>query len=747
MPKVSVNRRLAAIMFTDIVGYTRLMGDDEDLAFNTLRKNRKIHKAYIEKYNGEWLKEMGDGILASFQTSSEAVRCANEIQVDAKKEGIPIRIGIHVGEVIYESGDVFGEGVNIASRIQASANAGCINISESVFKDIKNKKDIITEYSGDTSFKNVNEPVKVYQIKKVKLGNPTISSSPKSGLKRPFVKVMLSLSISVIAITAFYLFYSGTSLPFNERGWIVITNFENTTGEEIFDHSLNTAFFLSISESRYINVITQQRMIEALKRMKLNENTFIDGDIGQKIAVRENADLCIIPGISKVGNRYILTAKIQNPRTTEIFSSKVLYVNSKNVILRKLDKLSAKVRRTLGESNFRIFNNSKPLSRVTTTSFEALKEFSLGIDDHWKLKFEKARKHYENAISIDSSFTSAKASLGNLLVQKFDPEKGKYWLEEAIHHIDNLTDKEKYGILAFYASNVENDLDKAIEYMKIRLDLYPDDPTAHNNLGWYYQNSELYEKAIQDYKAALKIDPHLMLAYSGLLWIYLGRTGNIDSAYTWSKRMIDNGPDSPWGYFYLGSAYVAMDKLEKAKQQYIKVDSLDSDLTLNKYRLAHTFRLMGNYRNAIEILKEILDKDPNEVPAIYNIGVNYQLQGDSVTAREYFTQYLINAKKWEETYPDNPLTYLNIGLVYTQLGEFNAGLEIGNKGIALDSTIHFNIAQFMTIQGRKKEALDQLELALKHGNRNLAWIKLNPDLFPLQSDPRFQSLISKYFSL
>ncbi len=91
------DRRLAAIMFTDIVGYTAFMGSDEDKAFKTLRKNRNIQRPLIKKYHGKWFKEMGDGILASFQSASDAESCASEIQQASKKEGVHLRIGIHEG--------------------------------------------------------------------------------------------------------------------------------------------------------------------------------------------------------------------------------------------------------------------------------------------------------------------------------------------------------------------------------------------------------------------------------------------------------------------------------------------------------------------------------------------------------------------------------------------------------------------------------------------------------------------------
>ncbi|MDH3648268.1 MAG: adenylate/guanylate cyclase domain-containing protein [Saprospiraceae bacterium] len=140
------SRRLAAIMFTDIVGYTALMGKDEDNALKLLHRNRVFHKAIISRYGGEWLKEMGDGTLASFNTSTDGVRCAAAIQDESEKEGISLRIGIHVGEVVFEGKDVFGDGVNIASRIQELAPSGGIRLSESVHKNVLNKRGIETTF-------------------------------------------------------------------------------------------------------------------------------------------------------------------------------------------------------------------------------------------------------------------------------------------------------------------------------------------------------------------------------------------------------------------------------------------------------------------------------------------------------------------------------------------------------------------------------------------------------------------------
>src|SRR4051794_24850440 len=138
---MSSTRQLAAIMFTDIAGYTSLMGNDEEDAFEILRKNRLLQKPLIEQYNGKWIKELGDGVLASFPTVTDAVQCAIQIQKGCNQNhSFKLRIGIHLGDVIFEDGDVFGDGVNIASRIQAMAPIGGIWISESVYNNVSNKK-------------------------------------------------------------------------------------------------------------------------------------------------------------------------------------------------------------------------------------------------------------------------------------------------------------------------------------------------------------------------------------------------------------------------------------------------------------------------------------------------------------------------------------------------------------------------------------------------------------------------------
>ncbi len=158
-------RRLAAIMFTDIVRYSSIMSQNEEQALELLHKNRSIQKHLIDQYNGTCLKEMGDGILAMFNTAFDSQACALAIQKSIKEQCThQVRIGIHLGDIYLEDNDAFGDGVNVASRIQSIADPGGIYISESVFKAVRARSDHPVEDLGEIYLKNIAYPIRVFAI-------------------------------------------------------------------------------------------------------------------------------------------------------------------------------------------------------------------------------------------------------------------------------------------------------------------------------------------------------------------------------------------------------------------------------------------------------------------------------------------------------------------------------------------------------------------------------------------------------
>lgn len=171
-------RQLAAIMFTDIVGYTALMGKDSAKAMELVRKSKEIQKPLVEKYQGRWIKEMGDGILAQFNTALDAVRCALEIQRISRADfEADLRIGIHLGDITIENEDVYGDGVNVASRLESVADPGGIYISESIEKAIRGQSEIRTIYLGESQLKNVDYGVRTYAVQGTGLPIPKVDNN------------------------------------------------------------------------------------------------------------------------------------------------------------------------------------------------------------------------------------------------------------------------------------------------------------------------------------------------------------------------------------------------------------------------------------------------------------------------------------------------------------------------------------------------------------------------------------------
>jgi adenylate cyclase len=157
--------QLAAILFTDIVGYTAMMGKVSTKALELVRISKEIQKPLVEKHHGTWLKEMGDGAMAQFGSALDAVNCALEIQRTSRAdfEG-DLRIGIHLGDITFKNNDVYGDGVNVASRLESIADPGGIYISNSIEKAIRGLSNIQTSLVGEVKLKNVDYDVRICAV-------------------------------------------------------------------------------------------------------------------------------------------------------------------------------------------------------------------------------------------------------------------------------------------------------------------------------------------------------------------------------------------------------------------------------------------------------------------------------------------------------------------------------------------------------------------------------------------------------
>ena len=214
MKKSLSQKKLKAIVFTDMADFTKISAQDEHKALDLIQKQNEIIKPIVEKHNGEWLKEIGDGLLFSFDSSLEAVRCSIEIQETLKDiDDLNIRIGIHQGDIFVKDGDVFGDDVNIASRVEGFAPVGGISLSDKVHKDISGVSDIKTSFIGHRKLKGVEQETKIRCI--------TSNELPKHR-KQYFPLIVGYLSLisgifnSVLSFSMFiFSLIMGWKLPYN----------------------------------------------------------------------------------------------------------------------------------------------------------------------------------------------------------------------------------------------------------------------------------------------------------------------------------------------------------------------------------------------------------------------------------------------------------------------------------------------------------------------------------------------------
>ena len=175
---LSPQRKLAAIMFLDMMGYTSLMQQYEEKARELIEYQREIVSPLVDNYGGKVLQFVGDGTFCSFESAIESVNCAMEIQKALLDQTeISLRIGIHVGDVVLKGEEVYGDGVNVASRIEPLAAPGGICISGRVYDEVRNQRDYKAVFLGEKNLKNVDRPVEVYAIKGENLPTPQIDSN------------------------------------------------------------------------------------------------------------------------------------------------------------------------------------------------------------------------------------------------------------------------------------------------------------------------------------------------------------------------------------------------------------------------------------------------------------------------------------------------------------------------------------------------------------------------------------------
>ena len=376
---MSQSRQLAAIMFTDIVGYTALMGNDEENAFRILNKNRELQKPIIEQFNGRWIKELGDGVMASFKTVSDSVNAAIRIQEESHAvPGLELTIGIHLGEVVFENEDVFGDGVNIASRIQAFAVPGSIYISEAIHNNITNKQGIETKFVKQEKLKNVAIPTRIYEVfatKEIHFSKISIRES---------VQESSGKSIAV--------------LPF--------VNMSNDPDQDYFCDGISEEIIDALAQLNNLRVIARTSAF-SFKGKNIDVR-----EIGKTLDVKT-----LLEGsVRKSGNRLRITTKL-----VSVSDGSHLWTNRYDRELEDIFSIQEDIATNVAtELKGFLTSHEKEVIRPQKTAIEAYEYFLKGIVLFHQLDVWESKIMFEKAIKIDPSYAPAHAGLSDVLAQIYE---------------------------------------------------------------------------------------------------------------------------------------------------------------------------------------------------------------------------------------------------------------------------------------------------------------------------------------
>jgi len=237
-----------------------------------------------------------------------------------------------------------------------------------------------------------------------------------------------------------------------------------------------------------------------------------------------------------------------------------------------------------------------------------------------------------------------------------------------------------------------------------------------------------------------------MLTYGGIIWIYIDKLGDMDSAYVWTEKMLSFDPENAWGHFYLGSIYIGLDSLKKAEEALMKTRDLNVYLFMGQYRLAHIYRIQGRHQDAIDVLERIVSINPAETSANYDMGINYKALGKNIQANQQISKFLKPIEKEYKENKDDAVTCIAMAISYSRLGNKAKAWKFHQNAMEIDSTLYLRYAEFYALEDKSHEALDQLQLALKNGYRDLVWLKLNPDLQSLHKEKQYNEMLEQYFN-
>lgn len=722
----ALKRQLSVVFFSDIVGFTLLMGEDEDRAFELMKRNVMYHQQTFEKFNGKLIKELGDGILGVFESPDDALNASFEIQkIWSSDPEVTLRIGLHAGEIIFENNDIFGDAVNIASRIQSIGVPSCVLFSKEVLLQLQDSSPFPKVNLGHFILKNVKRKLELYALTTPPLAIPKRQQMIKTVKyqERQSWKFWLGIAalVGVIGFLIWTIIWNPLNQQTNDKSVAVLPlkNLNADPSKEYFSNGLTEDIISQLSKINSLKVISRSSTVLYKNSQESNSeialalgvSTLLEGSVqwsGEKIRIR-------VQLLDVSSNQAIWAETYDLDKVEDLF--KVQSSIAENIA----KKLEANV--TSDEIN--------QIEQKPTASFEAYQEYLKGREHYYEYEVEqnfKAIESFKKAIALDENFALAWAGLSDSYAQMFGIfDQGSLWVDSALNagkkgiEINpRLAENYKALGVTFYYNN-QNQL--ATDYLEKAIEISHNHAQAIGNLATVYFVSGQLDKSLELQRKAVGLNPKSFIPLQILGWNYR-LLENQKEAQFWLRKSLATQPSYDT-YEQLGLSFLAEKKLDSVSTQIPKIIALDGN---NPYHLQ-------------------------------SAGLLAFLKKDYKLAKNLFVDAIKAKSNWDsDPYFNAPifLAYLlkkDMTFFVDQEGKAMGAQELIDRKLIIlkeilnnskpDKEFAFYAAALEAINGNNTETIKYLDLAKELQYQDYKLIDSNPIFENIRTSPEFIFLIEQ----
>jgi len=616
------NRKMSAILSADVKGYSRLMSADEEGTVKALNDCREIIARCVDDHRGRIVDSPGDNVLAEFVSTVEAIKCAVKIQEDlnARNADLPesrkmqFRIGVNLGDVIEEDDRIYGDGVNIAARLEGLSEAGGICISGTAFDQVKGKLSLGYHFVGKQTVKNISDPIRAYKVlmEPEHAGKVIGEDKPKKWRWVQAAVVMLALIVGTFFISNIYFgpppinsaSVDKMAFPLPDKPSIVVLPFDNMSNdpkEDYFSDGIAEQIITTLSKYPRLFVIARQSAFRY--KGKPVEIQKVAEDLGVQYVLKG--------GVQKSDDKVRITVQLIDALSGSYIWSerydkelKDLFALQDEITINVMNGMSAEL--TEGEQARRWTNKVTNL-KALEKHFQAQGFFCL----HTKENYEKARPLFEEAIAIEPNFVYPYVYLGYLHnisgIRGYSEDRAKSFqtasdLAQKALAIDESND----GVHALFAFNynIKRQYDKSLSEAEKAVALNPNGSDAYMFLAASLGSLGRWEESVPYAEKCLRLSPFPGAAPFSVLGRIYFMTGRYNESIATFKKALNVSPNFLDGHVYLAACYISMGREEEASSAVKKVLKINPKFSIESWAKRLTFKNEADVDRVLSVLRK-----------------------------------------------------------------------------------------------------------------------------------------------